>query len=97
MYVELEATPWIWRVQPDGAVLSHTGRPAQVREVLTDEAGRLYLATGLGFGLVHTQDVGAAAEALEQGRWGPRAVGEVRADELPARFAFVRSPQARQG
>ena len=97
VYVELEATPWIWRVQPDGAVLSHTGRPAQVREVLTDEAGRLYLATGLGFGLVHTQDVGAAAEALEQGRWGPRAVGEVRADELPARFAFVRSPQARQG
>jgi len=92
VYVELEAAPWVWRVQEGGTVLSHTGRPAQVREALTDEAGRLYLATDLGLGLVHTQDVGAAADALEQGRWGPRAPREVRADELPARYGFVMSP-----
>ncbi|RZI94255.1 MAG: DUF2946 family protein, partial [Rubrivivax sp.] len=25
VYVELEITPWIWRLQPDGGVLGHTG------------------------------------------------------------------------
>ena len=95
VYVELAATPWVWRVADDGAVTSHTGQPAQVHEVLADEAGRAYLLTTLGIGLVHTLDVGRAVQALEQGRWGPLAVREVRAAELPGRHGFVPSPQAR--
>ena len=47
--------------------------------------------TGLGIGLVHSLDIDVAAEAVEGGLWTP---GPVQADELPARFGFVRSPQA---
>ena len=52
VYVQLEATPWVWRVQwPDAAdaaapdqapsVTSHTGRPAQVQGCWLDAEGRL--------------------------------------------------------
>lgn len=90
VFVELEATPWVWRLQPDGAVQAHTGAPAQVRACWLDEEGHVYLDTDLGFGLVHTQDVALAAEAVEAGRWQPRLA---RGEELPGRFGYVRSPQ----
>lgn len=91
VYVELEATPWIWRLQPDGRVLSHTGIEANVQSSGLDEAGRLYLLTDLGLGLVHTADMALAADAVEQGRWSP---AELAADTLPQRFGFVRRPAA---
>ena len=53
--------------------------------------GRVYLDTDLGFGLVHTQDVAQAAEAVEGEQWSPQ---DVLASELPERFGFVPSPQA---
>ena len=93
VYVELEFTPWVWRLQPDGRVLSHTALPAQVRESLLDESGRLYLHTDLGLGLVHSADMALAADGVEAGRWVPR---DVLAAELPERFGFVRSPQRLQ-
>jgi len=93
VYVELETTPWVWRIQDGHAVLSHSGLPAAVRQCLMDEAGRLYLDTDLGLGLVHTQDMGLAADAVEQGRWTPT---DVRAAELPGRFGYLRSPAAGQ-
>ena len=95
VYVELEATPWIWRLQAvesgGCAVLAHTGQPAQVRRCLLDELGRLYLDTDLGFGLVHTQDMALAADVIEGGIWTPC---EVRSNELAARYAYVPSPLA---
>lgn len=95
VYVELEATPWIWRLQHRPGevcvVASHTGRAARVRSCLLDEMGRVYLDTDLGFGLVHTQDVAQAAEAVEGEQWSPQ---DVLASELPERFGFVPSPQA---
>jgi hypothetical protein len=91
VYVELEITPWIWRLGPEYGITSHSGRSAQVLGAFVDEAGRLYLDTELGFGLVHTLDVQQAAEAVEQGLWSPQ---EVRALELPQRFGFVPSPAA---
>lgn len=90
VYVQLESTPWVWRLQPDGRVLTHTGVPASVQASGLDEDGRLYLFTDLGPGLVHTADMALAADAVEQGRWAP---DELRADELPQRFGFVREPQ----
>lgn len=89
VYVELEVTPWVWRLQPDGRVLSHTGIEATVQSSGLDEGGRLYLLTDLGLGLVHTADMSLAADAVEQGRWVPQ---ELRAEELPQRFGFVRQP-----
>ena len=95
VFVELEATPWIWRLhagdQGAGEVRTHTGRPAQVRSCLVDEHGRLYLDTDLGFGLVHTQDVAQAAEMLEAGRW---ALQDVRTADLATCFGYVQRPQA---
>lgn len=89
VYVELECTPWVWRLQPDGRVLSHTGIEATVSSSWLDEQGRLYLLTELGLGLVHTADMGPAADAVEQGRWTPV---DLAAATLPQRFGFVRQP-----
>jgi hypothetical protein len=89
VYVELQDTPWIWRLAPDGSVSSHTGRAAQVRACLVDEGGRVYLDTDLGIGLVHTADMVQVSEAIDAGRWQPEPV---RGDELPQRYGFVRSP-----
>jgi hypothetical protein len=91
VYVELEATPLVWRIGADGVVCAHTGVVAEPTECLVDEAGHVYLASAQGVGLVHTLDVPLAAQAVEQGRWVPR---EVRAADLPGRYGFVRSPVA---
>jgi hypothetical protein len=93
VYVQLEATPWVWRLQWQGAALaltSHTGRAAQASGCWLDEDGRLYLETNLGLGLVHSQDMLEAAEAIERGLWTPQALS---AHEAPQRFGFVRQPQ----
>ena len=91
VYVELEATPWIWRIAGDFSAVSQTGEPGRVQRCVIDEHGRLYLDTDLGLGLVHTQDMVLAAEAVEQGLWVPI---EVPARDLPQRFGYVRSPAA---
>lgn len=90
VYVELEAAPFVWRIDPDRSVHAHTGAPAQVLAALVDEAGRLYLETDVGFGLVHTADMLLAAEQVESGRWNPE---QAHSGDLPARYGFVLSPQ----
>jgi hypothetical protein len=93
VYVELEVTPLIWRVNADFSITAHTGQGAQVSCCIVDEQGRLYLGSSAGFGLVHTLDMGLAADALERGLWLPQ---ELAARDLPARFGYVCSPAARQ-
>ncbi|MDO9406755.1 MAG: DUF2946 family protein [Polaromonas sp.] len=94
VYVELEATPWVWRLQPDGSVVSHTGTPSgEILETLLDESGRLYLVAELGVGLVHSADMVAAADTVEAGRWTP---SDIDASVLSTRFGFEKSPQQRQ-
>ncbi len=95
VYVELEATPWVWRLQTGSAgaapgLCSHTGRPAVFEAAWEDEAGRLLLSTDLGLGLVHTQDMVVAADAVLAGLWEPQPV---RFSALLQRFGCVRSPQ----
>ena len=91
VYVELEAAPWVWRVAdaPQWPVSSHTGLAAQVLDTWLDECGRLFLNTDLGFGLVHTMDMGLAALAVEAGQWQPRALDFA---QMPARFAYQLRP-----
>lgn len=91
VFVELEITPWIWRVDDDFSVSAHTGAPAQVQRCLVDEIGRVYLETDIGFGLVHSLDMLYAADAIESSRWSPESVS---AAGLAARFGFTVSPQA---
>jgi hypothetical protein len=93
VYVELEAAPWTWRLSPAGAgapsIVSHTGRAAEFASTWLDEHGRLFLATDLGLGLVHTLDMNLAADAVEAGQWVP---AELRFAALPARFGYRLKP-----
>lgn len=91
VFVELEDTPWVWRLQPDGRVLAHTGIEVQAHESLLDESGRLYLVTDLGVGLVHSADMALAADWVDSGRWTPTSVGHA---SLQKRFSFVPQPRA---
>jgi len=89
VYIELEITPYIWRIEHDFAVVSHSGVMSEVNKMLVDENGRVYLDTTRGLGLVHTLDVARAAQALEMGRW---ILEDAASQELPLRYAFELSP-----
>jgi Protein of unknown function (DUF2946) len=89
VYVELEAAPWVLRLNSDGQVETHTGRRVEVLATFVDEKGRLFAEADAGVGLVHTLDMHLAAEWIDAGRWQPQPIG---AHELPSRFAFVPSP-----
>jgi hypothetical protein len=92
VYVELEAAPWVWRLQgQDEAFLvrSHTGHTAVVDSAYVDEHGRLFLATDLGLGIVHTLDMEVASGAVESRVWQPVAT---RFDVLPQRFGYRLKP-----
>jgi len=91
VFVELAVTPFIWRLNDALEVSAHTGAVAQPNACLVDEAGRAYLATNLGFGLVHSMDVPRLAKALDQAIWTSQ---DCLASELPRRFGYERSPQA---
>jgi hypothetical protein len=96
VYVELEAAPWVWRLHAGTAsapaIVSHTGLAAQFRSAWLDEAGRLYIATDLGLGIVHTLDVEIAAEAIDVGLWTPTIV---RFEVLPGQFGYQLKPALR--
>jgi hypothetical protein len=95
VYVELEAAPWVWRLQTcvdDGTVqvLAPLGEHLAVSEAWLDEAGRLFLLSPRGLGLVHSLDMFMAAEALEQGQWPvPRTLTFA---ALRARFGYQLHP-----
>jgi hypothetical protein len=93
VYVELECTPWIWRIELDGSLLSHTGRTATAKPIcLLDDEGRVYVASDIGLGLVHTLDVAQVADAIE---CGDLVIQAVCADNLSAQYGFVCSPASR--
>lgn len=91
VYIELESTPYIWRLDQTFTPIAHSGQITQVLACLVDESGRVYLNTPMGLGLVHTLDVVWVAQALEQGLWG---VQECLAKDLPFQYGYVLSPQA---
>ena len=96
VYVELEAAPWVWRLQAHGAeeppgLQAHTGANATYASALLDEHGRLFVATELGLGLVHSLDMDLAAAAVESGQWQAE---EVEFEQLLLRFRYCPSPAA---
>jgi hypothetical protein len=91
VYVELELTPYVWRLDENFMPVAQTGEITQALACLVDENGRVYLKTPLGLGLVHTMDVGQVAEALEQGRWSLESCDS---KNLQIGHGFVMSPQA---
>jgi len=91
VFVELQVTPHVWRVNQDASIVSNDGQPADYLSSMIDEMGWLYLQTSLGVGVVHTQDVGVAAEHIASGLWAPRMIQR---SSMEHDFGFVRSPQA---
>lgn len=89
VFVELARTPWVWRLQPDGQLHSHSGRAARFEAAFCDEVGHLYLLTDIGFGLLHSADMLGAVERVESGLWPVHAV---LMQDLPERFGYVTSP-----
>lgn len=90
VFIELEHTPYIWRIENDHLLVAHTGQSTRALACLVDEKGLVYLDTPLGIGLVHTLDVGLVADAIEQGVW---RLEECLAADLPKRYGYVLSPQ----
>lgn len=98
VYVQLEATPLVMGVRKLGSgdhlrfeVEAHTGRLAsEIRSSWLDEAGRLFLETDLGVGVVKSMDMDAAADAVDAGVWSPE---EIRFADMPARFGYCLNPQ----
>ena len=65
VYVTLEATPIVYRLDEFGRLQAHTGaHPYELRAAFTDPAGRLLLETELGPGLVDSQDTVKFAERI---------------------------------
>ena len=97
VYVELETSPVVWRLDAQRQVQAPNGEVVQATQCLTDEAGHVYLLASWQaqpvLGLVHSLDVPAVAQALEQGAW---PLESVTAQVLAQRYPFVRSPQALQ-
>lgn len=102
VYVDLEVAPWVWGMRRRSApgealdveLTGHTGVPAQtVRGCWVDEAGRLFLETELGLGVVRSLDMEVAADAIEAGLWTPE---ETSFAELVSRFGFALQPEPAQ-
>jgi hypothetical protein len=91
VYLELEAAPWVWRIDTALKVQTHTGLATEVESSWLDEHDRLFLGTPLGLGLVHTADMLRAAEAVEQGLWTPQPA---RHAELLSRHRVMLKPSA---
>lgn len=97
VYLQLEAAPLVFgvrRVSEAGDHLfevdAHTGQlVGDVRSAWLDEKGRLFLDTALGFGIVRSPDMDAAADAVEAGVW---PLQEMPFADMPARFAYRLNP-----
>ncbi len=95
VYVELENTPLVFRLDSKGQVATQTESLVAIEQVYTDEDGRLYIDTSSGFGEMHAQDMLQASDLLAN------SIGtavQLNRDQMPMRFAFARSPaQLKQG
>lgn len=65
VYVALEVTPWVYRVEPEGSVTAHTGvRPTECRGAVLLDDGRFVLATELGAGVIDDRDAATFVRAV---------------------------------
>lgn len=94
VFVELERTPWVWRLNAEGHLVGHTGimedAPA---DVYTDETGHLYAKGRCGWGVVHTQDMHLAADWIDRGLW---QLSDVPFRDASVADGDVQSPLAQQ-
>ncbi len=98
VYLQLEAAPLVFGLHKVGEgaqaryeVDAHTGQAVgAVKSAWLDENGRLFLETELGFGVVRSLDMDAAADALDAGVW---PVQDMPFAEMPGRFGYQLDPR----
>lgn len=60
VFVDLEYTPWVWRLGAGGNLLAHTGQAAgPVEAVWVDDEGSVLLLAGPGIGVLDDRDLAA--------------------------------------
>ena len=91
VYVELEITPWVWRLEPSGTILSHTGQTVEILQWCADERGHLLGQSVWGWGVLHSMDMARWAEQTPL-----PAINEVKWDDWYAQAGFHMSPQRAQ-
>ena len=90
VYVELEITPWVWRMEPSGGTVSHTGQAVQIEQWCTDERGLLLGQSAQGWGVLHSMDMARWVEQTPLPE-----VNEVMWNRWYAQAGFHMSPQHR--
>lgn len=72
VYVSLDYTPLVWRLDPEDRVTAHTGAVAdQFVAVYLDDEGSALLQTTLGIGLLDDRDLPAFFSACRNGEGNP--------------------------
>lgn len=104
VFVELDYTPWVYRLQPGELLVTHTGLECiAIDGVFCDDDGNLLLHTPLGLGLLDDRDLGACValfEAIDEeglphalrwrGAW--LDIEAIARDAVPSRFGFEPRP-----
>ena len=66
VFCELEYTPWVYFLQPDLSLLSHTKAAAgEINRIIVDDAGDLLIDARLGPGVLYDRDLGQLVAALD--------------------------------
>lgn len=91
VYVELEYTPWVWRLEVNRSLMTHTGKPVQVKQWFEDRQGRLVGLADCGWGVLHSQDMVRFVDGM----------GEMAIQQLPQAMwmhepKYCRSPSTLQ-
>ena len=94
VYVELEAAPWVWRVDEDLRVKSHTGQAVEPTRLPARRGGQALPGRADRARAGPYAGHGHGRRSRRAGAVGAR---EVRAGDLPARFGYVLSPAAPAG
>ena len=103
VFVELDATPWIYRVSPNkpDALISHTGKTAgEVLGAFQDNKGNFLISAQLGFGKVDDRDLGLLSTMIEEKedslffRIGSREflVSDITQKQIDIRWPYVSVP-----
>ncbi|HJV26575.1 MAG TPA: DUF2946 family protein [Aromatoleum sp.] len=98
VFVTLDYTPWVLRLQPDGSLVTHTGAAAgTVDAAHLDDEGNVLLHAGVGIGVLDDRDlqaflaacVGADGASVEDEGWIALMASEGEVFWQGLRIAFV--------
>lgn len=106
IFVDLEYTPWIYRIQSHGSnfqILTHTERSVSLlKDIYMDEKGNLLFLTEYGIGKVHDQDLYILEPFFQDERlfvWKERAYSLqfLPSHKVPRVFGYQNNPRPPRG